>query len=698
LVVARRIGHRWSNLRLRGKGLVAVASPVAVLLGVLARRIRTTTRALATRESELGLARASLENLLMVGPVVVVRSVLDGDATYVSPNCERVLGISGAEALTADLWRGTVGANGSARFVEVIAHLFEPAGPAVVEFEGTFDLGGRSRYLSCLATREALGDDDRGVLLYLLDATDRHDAEQEVAEARRQLSAITTASPDIIVVVGVDLRIRFMSQAITSVTGMRATDRIGRTLGQAVHSDDRGRLVDAVRAVISGAAEDFTERIRVRHADGRYLVLEGHGRPLLGSDGAPVAAVTIFRDVSDRIALEAELVEARDLATAASGAKSEFLSRMSHELRTPLNVVLGFTQLLQMEPLADEPRAWVDQVLRAGRHLLDLINEVLDIARIESGALALSPEPVSLRDVVGAAVEQLRPVAAAEGVSLDYLIEGGDLHVQADRQRLMQVLFNLLANAAKYNRVGGTVLVTGRLRGEQLAEIRVSDTGIGIAPEHIERLFVPFDRLGAERSMIEGTGVGLPLALRLVQAMGGELFVESVPGAGSTFIVVLPRVHSPSEVDGVLSLVGVDLEPSDDRAGRCGDLLYIEDNLTNRNLMARVVARRPGVRLLQAADGRGGLELARRMGADLILLDLHLPDMSGIEVLAKLRADPATTEIPVYIVSADATAVQVLRMTNAGAAGYLTKPLDVRQVLALLDELLDRRVLAAEGD
>jgi PAS domain S-box-containing protein len=696
--MARRVDRLRDEIGRPDRELTAPPDDSADELGVLARRMRTTTRALATRESELGVARAFLENILMVGPVVVVRSVLDGEATYVSPNCERVLGISSDAALAADLWRRTVAAEDSARFAAVTAPLFEPAGPAVVEFEGTFDLGGRSRYLSCLVTREALGDDERGVLLYLLDATDRHDAEQEVAEARRELSAITTASPDIIVVFGADLRIRFLSEAITSVTGMRAADRIGRTLGQAVHQGDRGRLVDAVRAVISGAAEDFTERIRVPHTDGHYLVLEGHGRPLLGSDGAPVAAVAIFRDVSDRIALEAELVEARDVATAASGAKSEFLSRMSHELRTPLNVVLGFTQLLQMEPLADEQRAWVDQVLRAGRHLLDLINEVLDIARIESGVLALSPEPVSLRDVVGAAVEQLRPVAAAEGVALDYLIEGSDLYVQADRQRLMQVLFNLLANAAKYNRPGGTVLITGRLRDQQLVEIRVSDTGIGIAPEHIQRLFVPFDRLGAEKSMIEGTGVGLPLALRLVQAMDGELLVESTPGIGSTFIVVLPRVQSPSELGGVLSLAGADFEPSSEQPGPCGDLLYIEDNLTNRNLMERLVARRPGVRLLQALDGRTGLELARRNGADLILLDLHLPDMSGTEVLARLRANPATADIPVYIVSADATAVQVLRVTNAGAAGYLTKPLDVRRVLALLDELLDRRVPVTEGD
>jgi PAS domain S-box-containing protein len=668
-------------------------------LGVLSRKVRTTIRALASREAELGEARVFLENILVMGPVVVLRRTHGGEATYVSPNCERVLGISANDALAADFIESATAPADYARFMAATNLLFEPGGPAVVEFEGGFRLGGRyrHRYLSCTVTREAV-DSDHSILIYLLDVTERQNAQRDVAERQRELSAITTASPDIIVVYGADQRIRFISEALTTITGMKSTDRLGQKLGELVHDQDRARLVDAVRAVISGAADDFTVRVRVRHASGRFVILEGHGQPLLGSDGAPTAAVAIFRDVSDRIELEAALVEARDIARAASGAKSEFLSRMSHELRTPLNVVLGFAQLLRMEQLDHEQRSWVDQVLRAGRHLLELINEVLDIARIESGALALSPVPVSLRDVVGEAVESLRPVAAANDVSLDYLVEGDDLYVHADRQRLLQVLFNLLANAAKYNRPNGTVLVTCRARDARSAEIRVSDTGIGIAAEHIERLFVPFDRLGAENSTIEGTGVGLSLALRLVQAMAGELYVESEPGEGSTFIVVLPQVQAPSESPGVTVLPTDGYRVVSRPAGPRGDVLYIESKLTNLSLMQRLVDRRPGVALLHASDGQAGLAIAHGRGADLILLDLQLPDMSGVDVLDQLRADPATSDIPVYVVSADATASQVVRMTSAGAAGYLTKPLDVRRVLALLDELLDRRVPANEGE
>ncbi|MDQ1464270.1 MAG: hypothetical protein QOC73_1211, partial [Actinomycetota bacterium] len=668
-------------------------------LGVLSRKVRTTIRALASREAELGEARAFLENILVMGPVVVLRRSHGGEATYVSPNCERVLGISADDALAADFVESATAPADYARFMAATNLLFEPGGPAVVEFEGGFRLGGRYRYryLSCTVTREA-ADSDHGILIYLLDVTERHNAQREVAERQRELSAITTASPDIIVVYGADLRIRFISEALTTITGMKSTERLGQKLGELVHDQDRRRLLDAVRAVISGAAEDFTVRVRVRHASGSFVILEGHGQPLLGSDGAPTAAVAIFRDVSDRIELEAALVEARDIARAASGAKSEFLSRMSHELRTPLNVVLGFAQLLRMEQLEHEQRSWVDQVLRAGRHLLELINEVLDIARIESGALAMSPEPVSLRDVVGEAVESLRPVAAANDVGLDYLVEGDDLYVHADRQRLLQVLFNLLANAAKYNRPNGTVLVTCRVRDARSAEIRVSDTGIGIAAEHIERLFVPFDRLGAENSTIEGTGVGLSLALRLVQAMAGELYVESEPGEGSTFIVVLPQLPSPSDAAGVTVLPADGLRAASGPAGPRGDVLYIESNLTSLSLMQRLVDRRPGVTLLHASDGQVGLATARGRGADLILLDVELPDMSGADVLDQLRADPATSGIPVYVVSTDATASQVVRMTSAGAAGYLAKPLDVRRVLALFDELLGRRVPAHEGE
>jgi PAS domain S-box-containing protein len=696
--IVRRVDRLDAELRQLDREPVDPPDDSADELGVVARRLRVTADVLRRRDTELREARAFLEGVLTVGPVVVMR-VVGTNATYISPNCERVLGIAPEDALSPQFWLDTMPVDEVERYHSTVARLFEPDAPRVMEYEGAFDIGGHRRYLSSLMTRENGTAADGAVFLYMLDVTDRKVAERAVAQRQRELSAITAASPDVIAVISADLRVAFVSEAVAALTGRRASDAVGGVIGGALHDDDRSLLVDAVRAVVTGAAEDFTIRGRTRHVSGRWLLLEAHGRPLLGDDGAPIAVVAVFRDISDRIALEAALVEARDVADAASRAKSEFLSRMSHELRTPLNVVLGFTQLLQMEKLPDEQASWVDQVLRAGRHLLDLINEVLDIARIESGALALSPEPVSLRDVVGDTVESMRPIAAGSDISIDFLIEGDDLFVQADRQRLKQVLINLLANAVKYNRPHGSVLVTSKVRDEETTEIRVSDTGVGIAAEHIERLFVPFDRLGAEQSAIEGTGVGLPLSLRLVQAMEGDLTVESIPGEGSTFTVALPSSGEPGDLDSAAAIADAERQFALDANLRAhGTLLYIEDNLTNLHLMQRVVARRPGIRLLHAPHGRMGLELARTRHADLVLLDLHLPDMSGMEVLGQLRADPATSQVPVYIVSADATAGQVLRMRSAGAIGYLTKPLDIRRVLELLDAILEDSVHLSEGD
>lgn len=700
--VARRIDLLGAELEDIGAEPTTAPDESADEIGQLSRRLRATGQSLAKREAELSEARAFLENVLTVGPVVILRAVA-GVVTYVSPNCERVLGVSAEEALSPEFWDRAVGTAEVAALQAAFDRLFEAGAPEVLEFEQVLRVRARHRHVSCVATREGPAATGRGIFVYLLDITERRNAEHEGAQRQRELRAITAASPDIIAVFSADLTVSFISEAVTSVTGFRVGDRIGKDIGVMVHHDDRSALVDALRAVLSGATEDFTIRVRSLHATGRYLQLEAHGRPLLGVHGEPVAAVAIFRDVSERVALEDALVEARDVADAASRAKSEFLSRMSHELRTPLNVVLGFTQLLQTEALGEEQHGWVEQVLKAGRHLLELINEVLDIARIESGALTLSPEAVSLRDVVGETVELMRPIATASDIRIDFLIEGDDLHVHADRQRLKQVLLNLLANGVKYNRTRGSVLVTCNRLDIRTIAIRVRDTGIGIAEADLGRLFVPFDRLGAEHSSVEGTGVGLAISLRLIQAMDGELTAESTPNEGSTFTITLPRAlgfdGDPAPDDEqAIAAAELDMAFGEGAIETQGTVLYIEDNVTNLQLMQRIIGRRPGIRLLHAYEGRLGLDLARTGHADVILLDLHLPDMSGVEVLRQLRAEEATAEIPVYVVSADATAAQMARMRAAGAAGYLTKPIDVWQMLALLDSVFEGSVAATEGD
>ncbi len=394
------------------------------------------------------------------------------------------------------------------------------------------------------------------------------------------------------------------------------------------------------------------------------------------------------REIEDRVRAQEAMAKAKAEAERANQAKSEFLSRTSHELRTPLNGILGFAQLLEMEPLKSQEQESVAQILGAGRHLLQLINEVLDIARIETGRLAMSPEPVLLQDALQEALDLIRPLANEMTVALDLETRGGPaLYIQADGQRIKQVLLNLLSNAVKYNRKNGTVILRYAETGQGRLRIEVSDTGPGISPDKMERLFTPFDRLGAEQSGIEGSGLGLSLSKRLVDVMGGTLGVESRVGLGSTFWMEFPRAVGPLQrLDG---LQGIPPGPPAD-VDWVATVLYIEDNAANVELVERILRRRPATRLRTTAEGQRGIELAREHRPDLILLDLHLPDIRGHDVLRHLKGDAATRDIPVIVISADATPGQLQRLREAGSTGYLTKPIDVREFLDLLDRTLDR--------
>jgi signal transduction histidine kinase/ActR/RegA family two-component response regulator len=399
-----------------------------------------------------------------------------------------------------------------------------------------------------------------------------------------------------------------------------------------------------------------------------------------------------LRDALDEQArLEQGQRQARESAEAANRSKSEFLSRMSHELRTPLNAVLGFGQLLELDELNPAQQESVEQIIKGGRHLLELINEVLDISRIETGTLPLSPEPVLVSDLMHDTLALMRPLADHRNIH----IVGDDgstanFHVLADRQRLKQVMLNLIANAIKYNHEGGTVAVSCETVESDQLLIHVSDTGPGIRPEDLEHLFVPFERLGAERSDIEGAGVGLALSRRLTEAMGGTLSVSSTYGEGSRFTIQLAVVEGPLEqferVTGTApETLGGEAVASDLRH----KVLYIEDNMANVRLVERVFQRRDDVDVIAAMQGRLGVALAREHRPVLILLDLHMPDINGDEVLRQLREDPSTATTPVIIVSADATSGQIERLLAEGATGYLTKPLDLQELLTAFNSAVD---------
>jgi signal transduction histidine kinase/ActR/RegA family two-component response regulator len=395
-------------------------------------------------------------------------------------------------------------------------------------------------------------------------------------------------------------------------------------------------------------------------------------------------------ELDDRASL---LTAARDEALKATQVKNAFLSSTSHELRTPLNAVLGFTQLLQLSDLGQEDKDSVERILAAGRHLLALINELIDIARIESGELSLSVEPVHVKALVEETCQLMAPLAAERSITISPDCADPAVAVYADRRRLSQVLVNLFSNAIKYNHPGGAVSILCRADDPARASVTVVDTGPGISDANLERIFVPFERLGAEQTGIEGTGIGLPLARAFTEAMGGQLTASSTVGEGSSFTIGLPRAPDMTSIpdDRDSTLAAIAAVPAS-RPGADVRVLYIEDNPANIEVVSRFVKSRPAIRLQSVMSGHAGLDFASREVPDLILLDLHLPDLRGDEVLSQLKADPVTAGIPVAILSAEAAPAVIRHMRDSGVVAYLTKPLDLTELGQLFDSVSGSRL------
>jgi signal transduction histidine kinase/ActR/RegA family two-component response regulator len=540
------------------------------------------------------------------------------------------------------------------------------------------------------------------------------------------------SAPGSFLVLDPDLIIVAVSDAYLRATMTSREEIVGRGLFEVFpdNPDDPEATGEGnLRASLDRVSRDrVPDTMAVQQYDIRRPEAEGGGfevrhwsplnSPVLGPDGELAYIIHRVTDVTefvqlkqqdqlatslrqDNARMEAEILqrsrelqEANRRLRAADLAKSEYLSRMSHELRTPLNAILGFAQLLEMDELREDQQESLGYILSAARHLLALINEVLDIAAIEAGRLTLSLEPVWVADVVSETVSLIRPLADQQGILLVSTARTCDAHVLGDRQRLKQVLLNLLSNAVKYNRPAGSVHLTcehvnGRLR------VKVADTGPGIPAEALERLFVPFERLGSEHGTVEGTGLGLPLSKRLADAMGGSLELETIPQQGSTFWVELPLIEAPAEAAADL---GAAPQPEPEQVEQTGHdltVLYIEDNVSNLQLVERVMQRR-GIALISAMRPQLGLDLAGEHQPDLILLDLHLPDMPGQEVFRRLRANAKTAEIPVVVLSADARPNLISRMLDDGVRAFLTKPLDVKQLLELIDAVADERARRME--
>jgi len=521
------------------------------------------------------------------------------------------------------------------------------------------------------------------------DITERRQAEAALRASEERFRLLAEQGTDLISRHTPDGVYVYASPACRTLLGYAPDELVGRSAYAFLHPDDVA-AVRASQAAVLERAEIATISYRIRRKDGSYIWFETTSRMIPDAQTKTVLEIqAASRDITRRKQVEAALEQARQEADRANQAKSVFLSRMSHELRTPMNAILGFAQLLELDDLSPDQRESTAHILKAGRHLLALINEVLDITGIEAGRIGISPEPVQVGDILDEASDLVRHLAVQRGIHLSLAAEcGREQYVVADRQRLKQVLLNLLSNAIKYNRAGGQVTLgcvpaaDGRLR------IYVQDTGLGLSPQQLERLFVPFERLGAEQTGEEGTGLGLALSKALVEAMGGTIGVTSVPGQGSTFWLELVEVEAPSERN---ERLGAALSLAIDTGGASYTVLYIEDNLSNYRLIERTLGRQAGITLMTAMQGGLGVELAREHQPDLILLDLHLPDMAGEDVLLRLQDDPRTRDVPVVVISADATPRQIQQLLARGARNYLTKPLELPQFLKVVDGLLTQR-------
>ncbi len=550
----------------------------------------------------------------------------------------------------------------------------------------------------------ALRDADAAIIGYLLIGTDNTarkqvEAEQARLDLRLREQQFYTRS---LIESNIDALMTTDPRGIISDVNQQMEALTGRTRDELIGAPFKNYFTEPERAeqAISGVLREgkvTNYELTAQALDGSTTVVSFNATTLHDRERKLIGVFAAARDVTERKQFEHALQEtnaaleiARAAAETANRAKSEFLSSMSHELRTPLNAVLGFAQLMASSdpPPNTEQQGSIDQITKGGWYLLHLINEILDLTMIESGKISLSLESMSISDVLLDCQVMMGPQAHKRGISMRFLQLGEGVFIVADRTRVKQVVINLLSNAIKYNRGGGAVEVDCVSVGDGTTRISVRDTGAGLTEAQVGQLFQPFNRLGQETGLEEGTGIGLVVTRQLVEQMGGRIGVESVAGHGSVFWVEFETTNAPALESDPAGAAGAHAAGSTAPPVLVRTLLYVEDNPANLALVEQLVARRADLRLISAVDGQLGIQLAHACQPDVILMDINLPGMSGFSALRLLQTDAGTAHIPVMALSANAMPRDVVRGIEAGFFRYLTKPIRVPEFMAALDEAL----------
>ena len=550
----------------------------------------------------------------------------------------------------------------------------------------------------------ALRDAQDAIIGYLLIGTD-NTARKQIEAEQKQLAqrlrdhqfytrSLFESNIDPLITTDPSGIITDVNKQMEALTGCTRDELIGAPFKGCFTDPD---LAEASIKLVLSEKKVTNYELTARARDGKETVVSYNATTLYDRNRKLQGVFAAARDITERNLLDkvlqeknVELKTARSVAEKANLAKSAFLASMSHELRSPLNAILGFAQLMESDSPSPTPsqKENIDQILRAGWHLLKLIDEILDLAKVEAKQVPLSWEPVSLTEVMLECQGMIEPQAQQRGIHMTYPQSDIPYYVLADRTRVKQVLINLLSNAIKYNREQGLVEV--KCTGNTPERIRVSvrDTGAGLNPEHLVQLFQAFNRLGQEAGGEEGTGIGLVVAKQLVELMGGGIGAESTVGVGSVFWFELNSVAEPhlslEEDEGAVLP-----QPHVPHGERLHTLLYVEDNPANLKLVEQIIARHPDIRLLTAVNGNSGIEIARVSQPEVILMDINLPDISGYEALKILRANPATAHIPVIAISANAMPLDIERGMKAGFFRYITKPIKINEFMEAMDGALE---------